>query len=101
MSTATAPALKSVEVFKDSESLLRVDFGANPSPQTFVVVCPDGAVLWGQRLPEVVDRSGEAITLPEIVADKVVVTHAGGEVDELICNDAPAQFEGSKMEARH
>ena len=101
MSTATAPALKSVEVFKDSVSLFRCDYGANPGPQTFVVVCPDGAVLWGQRLPEMTDQRGEAITLPEIVADKVVVTHAGGTVDELVCSDAPAQTEGGGTEAGH
>jgi len=101
MSTATAPALKSVEVFKDSVSLFRCDYGANPGPQTFVVVCHDGAVLWGQRLPEVFDRSGEAITLPEIVADKVVVTYAGGTVDELICGTALSHPVSYKMEAGH
>lgn len=87
MSTATAPALKSLEVFKGGVSLLRCDYGASPSPQTFVVVCPNGAVLWGQRLPAMVDQRGETIALPEIVADKVVVTHRGGTVDELICAD--------------
>src|SRR6185503_11925889 len=99
MSTASAPALKSVEVFKDSVSLFRCDYGANPGPQTFVVVCPDGAVLWGERLPEMTDRRGEAIALPEIVADKVVVTHAGGTVNELICGDAPTQLEGGVTKA--
>jgi hypothetical protein len=87
MSTATALALKSLEAFKDSVSLFRFDFGANPGRHPFVVVCPDGSVLWGQRLPETTDRRGEAVTLPEIVADKVVVTHTGGAVDELICAD--------------
>ncbi len=101
MSTATAPALKSVEVFKDSVSLFRCDYGANPGPQTFVVVCPDGVVLWGQRLSEMTDRRGEAITLPEIVADKVVVTHAGGNIDELVCAGLSLQPEGSRTEADH
>jgi hypothetical protein len=90
MSTATAPALKSIEAFKGSVSLFRFDFGNNPGPYPFVVVCPDGSLLWGQRLPESTDRRGEPIMLPEIVADKVVVRHTGGTVDELVCNGAPA-----------
>ena len=98
MSTATASALKSVEVFKDNVSLFRCDYGANPVPQTFVVVCPDSAVLWGQRLPGMTDQRGEPITLPEIVADKVVVTHAGGKIHELICNGMSAQVKGGVEE---
>lgn len=101
MSTATAPTLKSLEVFKGGVSLLRCDYGAIPASQSFVVVCPDGAILWGQRLPEMTDQRGEAITLPEIVADKVVVTRAGGTVDELVCRDAPAQTEDGGTEAGH
>ena len=91
MTTATAPALKSVEVFKDNMSLLRWDAGNHPRPYPFVVVCPDGTILWGQRLPEITDHRGEIVALPEIVADRVVVTRAGGTVEELICNAPSAE----------
>jgi hypothetical protein len=90
MATATAPALKSVEVFKGDVSLLRWDVGNNPGPYPFVIICPDGAILWGQQLPETTDHRGEIIALPEIVADRVVVTQAGGTVEELTCNDPSA-----------
>ena len=92
MATGTATGLKWVEVFKGGMSLLRWDAGSQPGPYPFVVVCPDGAILWGQRLPETTDLRGKSITLPEIVADKVVVTHTGGTVDELICNDSPVKL---------
>jgi hypothetical protein len=89
MATGTATGLKSVEVFKDGVSLCRWDAGANPVPFPCVVVCPDGRFLFGKRLPERTDNRGEPIALPEIVADKVVVTHTSGTVDELICNNPP------------
>jgi hypothetical protein len=98
LSTAIAPALKSIEVFKDSVALFRCDYGTNPGPQTFVVLCPDGSILWGQRLPAEADRSGQLVTLPEIVADEVVVTRAGGAVEELICNGLPTQSGEDAME---
>lgn len=94
MSTATAPAspaLKSVEAFRDDVSLFRCDFGDYSGPDTFVITCTDGALLWGHRLPETTDRQGRARTLSEIVADKVIVTHTGGAIEELICQHPSAK----------
>jgi hypothetical protein len=98
MSTATAPALKSVEAFRADVSLFRCDLGAPVSAYPFVITCPDGTVLWGQRLPETTDQADKKTrTLPEIVADKVMVTHASGWIEELVCHDVPAPLVDAEM----
>lgn len=99
MSTATTPALKSVEAFRDEVSLFRCDYGAQVAAYPFVITCPDGTLLWGQRLPATPEQQGKARTLPEFVADKVVVTHAGGRVEELNCNDLPAELKREEASA--
>jgi hypothetical protein len=97
MSTATAlatPALKSVEVFRNAVSLFRCDYGAQAGAYPFVVTCPDGTVLWGQQLPEATDQQGKAVSLPGIVADKVVITHADGAIEEQSCRELVPESPG-------
>jgi hypothetical protein len=103
--TASAPALpmafQSVEAFRDDVSLLRCEFGGRSSPYTFVITCPDGALMWGEQLPETTDHNGNPIALPKIVADKVVITHVNGAIEELICQDTvSAEGEESSSAAR-
>ena len=88
MSTATAPAVNFVEVFRNDVSLVRCHFSEHDVPYPFVITCPDGKLLWGPGLTEITDQEAQANTLPEIVADKVVLKHAHGEIEELLCQDA-------------
>jgi hypothetical protein len=98
--TASAPAFQSVEAFRDNTSLLRCEFGGRFNPYTFVITCPDGTLMWGEQLPLATDNKGHTISLPEIVADKVILTHADGTIEELICQDAVAAEHEESSSAR-
>jgi hypothetical protein len=91
MSTATAPTttapVKSIELFREEISLLRYDFGASNDPCSFAVVCPDGTSLWCEQLPET-DQRGKVHSLPEIVADRIVMTYVDGKTEERVCQNA-------------
>ena len=88
MSTATASAVNSVEAFRNNVFLLRCHLSSPDGPYPFVITCPDGKLLWGSRLMELTDQEAQAKALPEIVADKVIVKHVGGEIEELVCEDS-------------
>jgi hypothetical protein len=103
MSTATAgapttAAVKSIELFLEGVTLLRYDFGASNEHCSFVVNCPDGTSLWCQQTPEI-DQQGKVHTLPEIIADRVVMTYVDGKSEERVCQSvttaAPEREESS------
>jgi len=85
MSIAAASVVNSVEAFRDNVFLVRCHLSHPDGPYPFVITCPDGKLLWGLRLTEAAHQEPPVLALPEIVADRVVLKHAGGEIEELIC----------------